>query len=389
MSDEERAAKSRRSRGVYGVGISILVAAVVLLAVLLLRQTLELRGEARIRTASVEAGPHVRVAEAVRGPEIRTVTYVGEARPYAEATLYSKVSGYLSIINVDKGDKVILNQLLAVIESPELDRQYDAAVADAISKRLIAQRNNDLLKSGSVSPQTAEQTEAAAKTAEELAASLLAQKNYELMRAPFAGTVTARYADPGALIQSATTGSGTALPVVTLSQTDTLRVYVYPDQKTASFVQMGDHADISDAARPDVKLSGSVTRTSGELDTKTRTLLVEIDIDNTEGKIIPGSFVQVSLEVRTLPYVEIPADALVMRQDKAFAAVVGSDDKVRFQPITIYETDAKTVKVSQGLGEGDQVALNLGDSVAEGQKVQAIREGKKGEDKGQRKGKDK
>ena len=197
----------------------------LLVAFFLYQQWSNVKEEVASRTAAVKAGPVVHVALASRAPEIRTVSFVGEALPYTETLLYAKVSGYLSLINVDKGDKVVADQLLAVIQSPELDRQYDAAVADAISKRLIAQRNNELLKKGSVSPQTAEQSEATAKTSEETAASLLAQKNYELMRAPFAGTVTARYVDPGALIQSAVSVQTSAQPILMLSEIDRLRVY--------------------------------------------------------------------------------------------------------------------------------------------------------------------
>jgi len=355
-------------------GILVVIVSILIVAVLVYKQRAYVQREVRSRAESIEAGPRVKVVTATRAPETRSVSFVGEALPYAETTLYSKVSGYLSIINVDKGDKVLEDQLLAVIQSPELDRQYDAAVADATSKRLVAQRNNDLLRSGSVSPQTAEQTEAVARTAEQTAASLLAQKSYELMHAPFPGTVTARYVDPGALIQAATSGQTNAQPVVTLSQTDRLRVYAYPDQKTASFVRVGDSADISDVARGDIKLAGTVSRTSGRLDTKTRTLLVEIDVDNSEGKLLAGSFVQVVLKIRTLPFTEVPAAALVMRGDKSFVGTLGEGNRVNFKEVTVYESDGRTARLSSGLSEGEQVIVDVGESVLEGQKVRPVGE---------------
>jgi membrane fusion protein, multidrug efflux system len=365
---------ARLSKRTFHVaGVLIVTVALLMLAALLYKQREYVRREVHSRTASVEAGPRVTVVTATGAPDTRSVSFVGEARPYAEATLYAKVSGYLSVINVDKGDTVVRDQLLAVIQSPELDRQYDAAVADATSKRLVAQRNNDLLKSGSVSPQTAEQTEAVAKSAAQIAASFLAQKGYELMRAPFPGTVTARYVDPGALIQTASTGQTTAQPVLTLSQVDRLRIYVYPDQKTASFVRVGDPADISDVARGDIKLAGSVTRTSGRLDTKTRTLLVEIDVDNAEGRLLAGSFVQVVLKIRTKPFPEVPAGALVMRGDKSFVATLSNENRVNFREVTIYESDGKTARLSSGITQGEAVILDLGESVLEGQRVQPVR----------------
>lgn len=372
---------NKRSVGLSNItfrfaGILIVIVALLLLAALLYKQRSYIHREVQSRTASVQAGPRVTVASVTRAPDTRSVSFVGEARPYAETTLYSKVSGYLSVINVDKGDKVALDQLLAVIQSPELDRQYDAAVADATSKRLIAQRNNDLLKSGSVSPQTAEQSEAVARTAEQTAASFLAQKSYELMRAPFPGTVTARYVDPGALIQAATSGQTTAQPVLTLSQTDRLRIDAYPDQKTASFVRVGDSAEISDVARGDIKLTGSVSRTSGRLDTKTRTLLVEIDVDNSEEKLLAGSFVQVVLTIRTMPFAEVPAAALVMRGDKSFVATLTKENTVTYKEVTIYESDGKTARLSSGLTEGEKVIVDLGESVLDGQRVRPIEETK-------------
>jgi len=353
-------------------GILVVAVAVLVVGGLVYKQRANVQREIKNRAAIFAAGPRVKVVSATQAPDMRSVSFVGEALPYAETTLYSKVSGYLSIINVDKGDKVIADQLLAVIQSPELDRQYDAAVADATSKRLVAQRNNDLLRSGSVSPQTAELSEAVAKTAEQTAASLLAQKGYELMRAPFPGTVTARYVDPGALIQAATSGQTTSQPVLTLSDTDRLRVYAYPDQKTASFVRVGDSAEIFDVARGDIKLTGSVSRTSGRLDTKTRTLLVEIDVDNSEGKLLAGSFVQINLKIRTMPFTEVPAAALVMKGDKAFVATLRDEEKVSFKEVTVYESDGKTARLSSGLSRGEKVIVDLGEGVVEGQHVRPV-----------------
>ena len=189
------------------------------------------------------------------------------------------------------------------------------------------------------------------------------------MRAPFDGIITARYADPGALVQAATGAQTTALPVVAVSETDHLRVYVYPDQKTASSVKIGDRAEVADVTRPDSKVSATVSRTTGELDVKTRTLLVEIDLDNREGKFLAGSFVQVTLYFGIPASVEIPAEGLVMRGDKAFVGIVDADKKATFREVTAFESDGKTVQILSGISEGDQVMLNVGNSISEGEKV--------------------
>ena len=147
-------------------------------------------------------------------------------------------------------------------------------------------------------------------------------------------------------------------------------MYVYPDQKTASSVQLGDKAEVSDATRPETKVSATVSRTTGELDVKTRTLLVEIELDNREGKILAGSFVQVTLFIHIPATIEIPAGGLVMRGDKAFVGTLDAQNKAIFREVTVYESDGKAVRLLSGISEGDQVMLNIGQSISEGDQVQ-------------------
>ncbi len=371
MTDEQKH-PAKRTRALFLGGTLLAVLAAVLLAVLLVNQRVHLQNEAKAKSSAAGTGPRVRVITATPAPTSRTVIFVGEARPYAMVTLYSKVSGYLKEINVDKGDRVTAGQIIAVIESPEIDRQYDAAMADAKNKRLDAERLKILVQKEYISRQDADNARAAARIAEANAAAAKAQKDYEILRAPFPGTVTARFADPGALVQSATSAQTTALPVVTLSQIDRLRVYVYLDQNSASFIRVGDPATVFDAARPDVKLTATVTRMTGELDVNTRTLLTEIDVDNRHGTIIPGSFVRVSLSFKTPASIEIPAQALVMRDQASFVALLTDDNRVTFRPVTISESDGQVVRLHSGLKEGERIILNLGQSIAEGQQVQPI-----------------
>jgi membrane fusion protein (multidrug efflux system) len=353
-------------------GIALLALALVLLLVLFENRRVYLMNETRDRLAAVKAGPEVRVVTAGRSSGERTVTLSGEARPYAAVTLYAKVSGYLKEIGVDKGDRVNAGQVLAVIESPELDRQYESAVVDAQDKRRDADREKILVEKNLVSRQDADHAEAAAGEAEANAEALKVQKGYETLHAPFPGIVTARFADPGALVQSAANSETTALPLVSLSKTDKLRIYVYLDQGDAAFVRIGDHAEISDPSRPDVRLAASISRISGELDPKTRTLLAELDVDNKQGLLLAGSFVQVSLKLKTTPSIEIPAEALLMKDDKAFVAIVARDNKVSFRPVVAADSDGKTVRISSGVEEGQQLVLNPGFGIADGALVQPV-----------------
>ncbi|HMC19565.1 MAG TPA: efflux RND transporter periplasmic adaptor subunit, partial [Gemmatimonadales bacterium] len=318
------------------------------------------------------AGPHVRVVRVTAPQGVQTLTLLGEARPYAAVTLYAKVSGYLRQILVDKGDAVGAGQVLAVIESPELDQQYEATLADARNKRVNADRFRALAKSNASSAQEAERYETDAAVAEANLKAIETLKSYEVIRAPFTGRVTARYADPGALVQNATNAQTGALPVLTVSETGRLRVYAYVDQQDAPLVGVGTPAEITVPDRPEVRLASRVTRVSGLLDPRTRTLLAEVDLENQGGGIFPGSYVTVKLAAKTRGYPELPAGALIVRGDTTFVAVVDSADHVAFRRVVVARDDGESAQIAGGVVPGDRVALNLGESVAEGARVQPV-----------------
>ncbi len=363
---------SKGSRRLFLFGAGLVAVALLLLLVLFANRRATVVQETQSRLDAVKAGPQVRVVSAKRSSGERLVTLTGEARPYASVTLYAKVSGYLKDIPVDKGDRVRTGQVLAVIESPELDHQYESALVDFQDKRRDADRQKELLKKKLVAQQDADHAEAAALQAEENARALRTQKDYEVLRAPFPGTVTARFADPGALVQSAAASQTTALPLVTLSQTDRLRVYVYLDQKDAVHVRVGNRAEISDPSRPEVRLAASVSRISGELDPKTRTLLAELDVDNRKGLILAGSFVVVALRLTSEPAVEIPAEALLMKGEKAYVAAIAAGNKVQFRPVAVGDTDGRTVRLLSGIEDGEQVVLNPGWGITDNEQVQPV-----------------
>jgi RND family efflux transporter MFP subunit len=328
--------------------------------------------EGQAREDEQAKGPRVRVVEAKVSLPLRHIELQGEARPFASVTLYAKVSGYLKEIRVDKGDKVKPGQLIAVIESPEIDRQYDAAVADANYKRANAKRASALAGPGIVSAAEADVQVGQAQVAEATVASLAQQRSYEVLRAPFAGTVTARYADRGALVQAALGAQTGALPLVTIATPERLRTYVYVDQHDASYVHPGDRAEISLGDRREVRIEGTVSRRSDELDPRTRMMLVEVDVDNREGVLVPGSFVTVTLSFATPPLVQIPVEALVMRGKQAFVPVV-ADDVVHYRPVEVSDDDGTTARLKKGLKAGEWVALNLSESVADGSPVQTLK----------------
>lgn len=361
-------------RRLFVGGVVSMVASVALVGVLLARKVGWVRAEARARVAAVAAGPHVRVARVTAADSLQHLTLLGEARPYASVTLYAKVSGYLRQILVDKGDAVDAGQVLAVIESPELDQQYEAALADARNKRVNAGRFRALAGENASSAQEAERYETDAAVSEANLKAIETLKSYEVIRAPFAGRVTARYADPGALVQNATNAQTGALPVLTLAATGRLRVYAYVDQQDAPLVKVGAPAEVTLPDRPEVRIPSHVSRVSGVLDPRTRTLLAEVDLENRGGGIVPGSYVTVTLATRGRGYPALPAAALIVRGDTTLVAVIDSANRVAFRRVTVARDDGANAQIARGVAPGERVALNVGESVAEGARVQPVEE---------------
>ena len=351
------------------IAIIAIVVAVLLAAGVFLFHHIVYNNEAAQRERDGAAGPLVRTTTVKRAKPERTLVLTGEARPYTEATLYAKISGYLVEIPVDKGDKVKKDQLLARIQSPESDKDYVGAVADAQNKRAIANRMKRLKEKNLISEQDAKQAQADARVSESHRDQTGALKGYEILRAPFDGVITARFADPGALIQAAAGSQTSSLPIVRLSEVGRLRVYIYLDQKDASYVHVGDAVEIGITENPSLKIPAKVSRIAGELDTNTRMLLTEIDINNEDNALVPGSFVQVSVKAKLPPLLELPVEALVYQRKKKQVAVI-ENNIVNYRDIVIYSNDGSTMTIASGVKEGDIVALSVGTSLQDKSKVQ-------------------
>jgi membrane fusion protein (multidrug efflux system) len=328
-----------------------------------------LADEARKRAAQLDAGPTVVMGQSVRGPAARKINLTGELRPWKATTLYSKVGGYLSKITVDVGDHVRAGQLIAEVQAPELEAEYKSALSEMDNRERIAQRTRDLATKGFFSQQALDNADTDVRTSRGRVDTLRSQMGYRSLYAPYAGVVTGRYVDPGALITNAANNQTSSQPVVTVSDPSKLRVSVYVEQVDAGQVLPGTEAEIIDTASPSQRIKAKVSRVAGELDARTRTMLAEVDFDNRAGTFIPGSFVNVSLTVPQTSYIEIPASALVVRERKNFVAVLDADQHIKLTPIEIAGTDGASVKIASGLGEGVRVALSLPNTVSDGAKV--------------------
>ena len=354
------------ARGLLLTGAVILVIAVVTIVVMSVRRNHSEAAEAATRATGVTAGPLVRIGLATTAAGTRDVVLQGEAQPWAVVTLYAKVSGYLKRITVDKGDNVRQGELLAEVESPETDQAYIAAKADADDKQQLAQRDHELLAKKFVALEEVQTADAAAQMAAARLEGLNTERGYEHLVAPFDGTVTARFADQGALVQAATTNQTSALPVVTVADVDHLRVRIYLNQQEATSARRGTPATITMAERPDLSIPATISRITEELDPKTRTLLAELDVDNHNHRLLAGSFVDVHLTLPVAARVTIPAEALMVRGDNSYVATLDSTNRVKFLPVKTGENDGKNVDILAGLHAGQRIVLNLGTAVPEG-----------------------
>jgi RND family efflux transporter MFP subunit len=317
-------------------------------------------------------GPRVQVVTVGTSAAIRDIRLLGDARPFTSATLFAKVSGYLKSISVDKGDHVSAGDKLAEISSAETDALYDAAVADLDNKRKLAARDADLLTRGNVAVQSAQQSSTNLRMAEQAVRNLGTMKGYETITAPFDGTVTARFADPGALVQSAATAQSSALPIVTVSDDSKLRVTAYVEQRDVPFVHVGDAVDVADASDTTRKVSDKVSRTAGALDPKTRTLLIEVDVDNSKTFLIPGSFVYVTLHLHVPTLPQVPVGALLVRGNDNYVATVDDGGTVSLRKVQVGDSDGNNVTIADGVKTGDRVAINIPDEVADGTRIQPV-----------------
>jgi RND family efflux transporter MFP subunit len=336
----------------------------------------QLLATSKALAASEARGPTIRVTPVKQGPAERLITLLGDARPYVTATLYGKLGGYLAKISVDRGDVVKAGDVLAIIESRETDNQYASALADLENKKRLGQRATELYGHGNTSQQAYDQAQTDLHVATSRVAELATMKSYEILQAPFDGTITARFIDPGALVSNAGANMTSSQPVLTIADTSKLRIDIYVEQRDVPFVHVGDVADVSDGSHSDRKVKAKIARTSGQLDPRTRTLFVELDVDNSGDFLVPGSFAYVTLHVPIESYPEIPAAALITRGVNTFVADVGDDKVVHIRPVRLARSDGMVVGLRDGVTVGQRVALNVPDEIVDGSKVQPVEAGR-------------
>ncbi len=368
------------------------------------RQRRESMLAAEAKTAS-EALPVVTAVKVLRSEPNARLSLPGNMQAITEAPVLARASGYIKRRLVDIGDAITQGQTLAEIEAPELDqqiRQANATLQQADSareqaeaalkqgktnealarvnagrwrnmfeKKVVSSQENDLYQTQAAAQQAnveaLEKAVAAAKSNVAAAQANLDRlnqlKSYQTVRAPFAGVVTVRNVDTGALVNEGNT------LLFRIAQTGRLRTFVNVPQSEAGLVRKGQEAEITVPDLPGRKFKGLVAHTSDALDPATRTLLVEIQLDNPNRALMPGTFAQVALTVqRTSPSLTIRGDTLVVRADGPQVAVV-EDGRVHFRRIQLGRDYGDRLEVLSGLEEGQQVVVNPSDLVREGARV--------------------
>ncbi|WP_333992078.1 efflux RND transporter periplasmic adaptor subunit [Burkholderia orbicola] len=374
-----------------GRKLAVPLAAVALAAALLalgIVPRIEARAAQRAQVAAQQALP-VSVIVPGAAPADQTLTLPGSVAPYADASIYARTSGYIAHWSVDLGTHVKAGQTLAQISAPDLDAQLRQARADEASAQAnydyaksTAQRWQDMLKTQSVSQQDTDTKVADMNAKRAMLASAQANVahlaelvSYESVTAPFDGVITARNVDVGTLVTAGgTPGSpGLSGELFHLEQTDTLRVFVDVPQDSATGVSTGTSVYLTTPQYPGRRFAARVARSAGAINPVTRTLRVEIDVDNRDGALMPGAYAQAHLVLPSAaPALELPVSALLFRPNGVTVATVGANGQTALKTVQIGRDFGTRVEIVAGLAAADRVIDNPGDAITAGEAVKIV-----------------
>lgn len=364
--------------------IAFLGIVLAVVAALLFTRSQQLRALA-VQTDEMSV-PTVQVTHPRPGPATVDISLPANLTAYSDASIFARTNGYLKAWYTDLGATVKKGQLMAEISAPDIDAQLNKAKADLAQAkatleiaRLNFQREKDLLSGKVVSQQEYDQSRttfdadaAAVKSAEANAENLAVLQNFEKIVAPFPGVVTRRSTDVGDLIVAGSdSASGGSKELFHLVQTNILRVFVNVPQVYSSQISLGTPASVELIQFPGERFTGKIANISGAIDPATRTLMVEVQVPNADGRLYPGAYGQVhfTLPVDPRPMI-IPASSLLFRKEGMQVGVVDSTGHVQLKSVTIGRDFGTTVEIVSGLGSDDRIVSNPSDSLTAGTAVQ-------------------
>jgi RND family efflux transporter MFP subunit len=365
-----------------GLRLAGLITVIVLVAIVIIGLVTRATQARSLKTwTDAHAVPTVSVVSPEPSASGGVLDLPGRMEAYVRAPIYAQVSGYLKNWNVDIGAPVKAGQLLAEIQTPEIDQQLLQARADLASTKanaelagITARRWQAMLGSDSVAQQDvdAKTGDYAAKMALMNAAQanvdrLLATKAFARIVAPFDGVVTARDTDVGALINA---GGGSAAELFVVSDTRKLRVYVQVPQSYGPSVRPGSSAVLKVPEYPNQDFHAQVVASANAITASSGTTLVQLVVDNADGKLMPGSFAHVRFPLpANTEALRVPASALIFDNKGLRVATVGSDDKIAFKTVSILHDYGKSVEIGSGLSAGDRVINSPPDGINDGDAV--------------------
>ena len=303
--------------------------------------------------------PDVQVVKPSRRDVAATLRIPATVAPLYQTTLYAKVSGYLKSIHFDKGDLVKQGQVLAVIDAPEIEQQYEQALADYTIKKVTYERLAQVWKEAPdvIAKQDVDVADATARAAQHMLEQRRTWLDYTKVRAPYDGILTARFADPGAMIQVATASATQAVPLFTIMDLSTLRFYLNVPQEDASFVQRGTPATIVLKTPVEKRIEAAVTRSTMSLDPATRTMLVEVDVRNPGYALSPGMYAEVVLALRRHRDALVVPPAALVSDNSSKSVFVVEQGVARKVHVTTDIDDGAWVEITSGLTGGEDVVV--------------------------------
>jgi len=362
--------------------VGIVIAAALLVAI---AYGLHLRSASENRLASATddaAILSVDVVHPTAGSQAGDLALPGNVEAFTDTPIYSRTNGYLKKWYFDIGSHVHKGDLLAEVETPEVDQQLDQSRAELERMQanqdlagVTSDRWQALLAKHAVSQQEADQTrsnyiaaQAAVHASDANVRRLEQLQSYERIIAPFDGVITARNTDVGDLIDAGS-GSNNPRELFHLAAVHSLRVYVAVPEVDSDSIHNGDRATVTQDSNPDLKISGAIVRNADAIDHSTRTLNVEVDVDNSKGVLRPGAYVFVHFHLPAIGNsVTIPSNTLLFRAEGLRVGVV-RNGRVQLVPVTIGQDFGSTVEITSGLTSADEVILDPPDSLASGMQV--------------------
>jgi RND family efflux transporter MFP subunit len=370
----------------HGRGLILAIALIVTAALLASGIWSRIRAGKTLRTETSQvAVTPVSVVSPKQTAAAQEIILPGNVEPFINSPIYSRTNGYLKQWFADIGAHVKKDQLLAVIETPEVDQQLEqslsnlnTAKANLALSEITKNRYEGLLKSNAVSQQDVDNAvgsynanQAIVEASQANVKQLQALQSFEKIYAPFDGVVTARNTDIGDLINSGS-NSGVKTDLFHIAQPGTLRVYVNVPEEYSQGVKVGMTANLSLAEFPGRQFQGKLVRTAEAIDVTTRTLLIEIDVNNPTGTLFTGSYAEVHLKVPTQASTYLlPVNTLIFRSQGLQVGVV-KDGKVALSPVTPGHDLGDQIEIVAGLKADDQVIVNPPDSIISGQQVQIV-----------------